>query len=152
MIYGKLEDLQYYKGLKEVYSQLTELSKVKAEDIGPEPKKVAVDGDVNYFTLFEAETKHLVPPRLEVHHRAADIHCVFEGVEAIWYGDYEGTEPDGEYIVERDVAFLKGVKENVCYVGPGEFLIVFPEEIHSPLNASHGCEKIKKAVGKIFYK
>ena len=57
MIYGKLEDLQYYKGLKEVYSQLTELSKVKAEDIGPEPKKVAVDGDVNYFTLFEGQSR-----------------------------------------------------------------------------------------------
>lgn len=152
MIYGKLNDIEQYKNLDEIYRQLLALSKVDPSEIGAEPKRVEVDGDKNYFTLLEAATKHLDPPRLEVHHRAADIHCVYEGIEAIYFGDGEGVEPDGEYIAERDVAFLKGVKENVCYLHPGEFLLVMPEEVHSPLNASHGCEKVKKAVGKIFYK
>ena len=41
----------------------------------------------NYFVVFEGPTKHLESPRLEVHHKAIDIHVVFEGEEAIWYGD-----------------------------------------------------------------
>lgn len=152
MIYGKLKEKEQYKELEEIYKQLCELSKVEAKDVTTEMKRVVVDGDKNFFTMGEMETKHLTPPRLEVHHRAADIHCVFEGVEAIYVGDYEGTQPDGGYIAERDVAFLTGIKDSVCYLRPGEFMVVMPEEVHSPLNSAYGCEKVKKAVGKIFYK
>lgn len=152
MIYDKLANREWYKGLPEVYAQLEALAKVKAEDVSAESRQVVLEAGKNYFTAFEAPTKTAQPPRLEVHHKAADIHCVFEGEEAIYVGDYEGTTPDGDYIAERDVAFFSGVKDSVIYLKPGEFLVVFPEEIHSPLNAGHGCPKVKKAVGKIFYK
>lgn len=152
MIYGKLKDIEQYKEMTEVYEQLVELSKVDPKDVTADFKRVEVNGSKNFFTMGEMATKHMDPPRLEVHHKAADIHCVFEGIEAIYVGDYEGTEPDGDYIEERDVAFLKGVKDSVCYVRAGEFMVIMPEEVHSPLNSAYGCEKVKKAVGKIFYK
>lgn len=151
MIYGKLTDIEQYKDMEEIYKQLVALSKVKAEDVTADFQRVEVNGDTNFFTMGEMQTKHLDPPKLEVHHKAADIHCVFEGLDVVYFGDYEGTEPDGDYIEERDVAFLTGKKDSVCYIRPGEFAILMPEEVHSPLNSAYGCEKVKKAVGKIFF-
>lgn len=151
ILYGKLNDIEPFSRMPELYAQLKELQKVKPEDIGTDPKKVIVDGDKNYFTLFTGKLK-TGKPRLEVHHKAADVHVVYEGVDAVYLNAIGTVEEDGEYIAERDVAFFKGETEDVVHLYPGDFVVVMPEDLHSPLNASHGCETVKKAVGKIFYK
>ncbi len=154
VLYGNLANVEEFERLPEVYIQLKALQKVKAEDIGDEQKRIIIEENKNFFNLFKGTLKHLDVPRLEVHHKAADIHCVFEGEEAIFFGAVGETTPDGDYIAERDVAFLKGKTENMCILHPGDFLVVMPDEVHSPLNAtsSYNCEVVKKAVGKIFYK
>ena len=151
MIFGSLNEIENYKEMPEIYAQLVELKKAYDTKEEKPVSKVTLNNK-NYFVVFEGPTKHLESPRLEVHHKAIDIHVAPEGEEAIWYGDYANTAPDGDYIVERDVAFYTGSVNNVCYLQPGEFLLVFPEEVHSPMNSCHGCEKEKKAVGKIFIK
>src|SRR5689334_18390269 len=106
------------------YLQRTDLA---ALSIG----RQVVDGDAVFALVAEYDTE---PPEArfwEAHRRHIDVQYVQSGVERIAVGNLAdfAVEP---YDADRDLVVARGAAAQVVTVGAGEFVILFPHDVHMP--------------------
>ena len=95
-------------------------------------------------------TKPKEDKKWEVHRKYIDIQYLIKGSEAVGYGILEDFETDVPYDIEKDIAFLKTNKSfNYVNLNAGDFVIFYPNDVHSPMLAVCNAEEIKKAIVKI---
>lgn len=134
MIFGNIKDIpkllpfvsaELQIGLK--YIAETDFSKVENGNYEIQGKDIYA-GVNTYATEAKADRKP------EKHRTYTDIQFMGFGKETIWYKSV--TEADivtEDYLDERDVCFYAGAEETNCvHMGPGDFAIFFPWEIHRP--------------------
>lgn len=85
--------------------------------------------------------------KFECHNRFIDIQYVISGTEQMgWKPRTDCTAPNGDYNPEKDVQFYRDAPDTFFTLGPGQFVIFFPEDVHAPMI---GDGVIKKLVMKI---
>jgi biofilm protein TabA len=85
----------------------------------------------------------------ECHNQHIDIQLCIKGRERFgWRPRGTCVEPKGVYDMEKDVLFYNDAPTTFFELSAGQFVILFPEDVHAPLIAVND-EPIKKLVMKV---
>jgi len=119
-------------------------------DSNPEPGRIEVQGDAIYANVMTFEAKEAEQLLAEKHEQYIDIHCVLEGEEIIgWSPEQEEQKPEQLYNEEQDYALYTAAEDELQLVcKPGQFIILYPFDIHRPGMGKAGTT-IKKVVMKL---
>jgi len=107
-----------------------------------------IDGDRVFVLVSEYETRLPADAFWEAHRRHVDVQCVQSGSERIAYGDIARFELE-PYDQERDLVVARGTSERFVEVGAGEFVILFPHDVHMPGLTAQAVRAVRKAVVKV---
>jgi len=106
-----------------------------------------LDG-TNLFVLVQRYvTKTPDQGRWEVHRQYADLQLVVQGCERMGYGPL-GRFAGGTYDADKDIAFLAGAGD-LLTLADGEFVLLWPGDVHMPQMAVDNPAPVKKIVVKI---
>lgn len=114
-----------------------------------EDGKFEIDGDGLIAAVFEksAKTEAEANQKFECHDKHIDIQVCIKGKESIgWKPREKCTKIKGEYNPDKDVSFYVDSPEMYFGMEPGQFAILYPEDVHSPMI---GEGSIKKMVVKV---
>lgn len=147
MITGKLKDIIRYKGLN------TNLDKAIDYILNNDLNNLSMgltniysqDVFINRFDykgLDEAECF------FEGHKNYLDIHILLSGSELFGYSDISELNQVTEYDSESDFIKFEGKVKDYIKLEVGDFIIVFPEDVHMP-KIKINDDLIKKAVCKV---
>ena len=106
-----------------------------------------IDGSRVYAMVQEYETLPLTQGAWEAHRRYIDLQCVLAGTERVGYAPIGRLAP-GAYDPARDVLPLSG-EGAFLTLGPGDFMLLFPDDAHMPRIADGAPSPVRKVVIKI---
>ena len=106
-----------------------------------------IDGDAVYALVQRYTSKIPEEGRWEAHQRYADLQIVVEGEERMGYGQI-GRFARGTYDPAKDIEFLTGEGDFVRLTA-GEFIVLWPGEVHMPGMAVGAPAAVRKIVMKI---
>lgn len=145
MIFCKLTRLGRCRGLSphlDAAIRFLEEQDLRALPMG----KTVIDGENVYVNRFDYETG---PEAItEGHLRYIDVHVVLEGEEQIGVADVAALE-EIERKADEDYIGFRGPFQSVCVMRPGDVLVTFPEDAHSPKRQNGSPCHVKKAVVKV---
>ena len=146
MIFCKQKDLSRYLGLS--HNLDTAIHFLLETDLNTlQMGKNIVDGDVVYINRFDYDT--VSEPITEGHLRYIDIHIVLEGEEIVAVAD-TSVLIEIERKEYEDYIGFSGQFQSMNTMRPGDVLICFPEDAHSPKRISRNTScHVKKAVVKV---
>ena len=107
-----------------------------------------IDGDRVFVLVSDYDTRQPADTFWEAHRRHVDVQFVQSGSERIAYGDIARFELD-PYDAERDLIVARGECERFVEVGAGEFVILFPHDVHMPGLTGQAVQSVRKAVVKV---
>lgn len=107
----------------------------------------AVDGDAVFALVSDYQTRLPEDAFWEAHRRHVDVQYVHSGRERLAYGNLDLFDAD-PYDAERDLTVARG-NGSAVIVGAGEFVILFPADVHMPGLQVHGPEAVRKVVVKV---
>lgn len=102
--------------------------------------------DTDYVNLQTYKTK--IDADFEAHRDYIDIQYMISGKEYIGVCDYSVCQPKISYSKEKDIEFLSGTGIN-HQLSEGEFMILYPEDVHKPSIMIDSESIVRKAVVKI---
>lgn len=112
--------------------------------------KVYLDGDRLYVSIQSYKTKNWEDCKYEAHRRYIDIQYIISGSEIITVTDKEGLTERAPYSDEKDVVFFQDDKKGTDFVlNAGDYVVVFPDDVHKPKVRAGESSDVKKAVVKI---
>ncbi len=116
-----------------------------------EPGKYIVDGDDLFAVVNEYTTKPPSECEPESHRDYADIQIMIAGRENFGYTPLDGQATTTPYDPEKDVALYSIPEGALSYIalGPGEFIVFFPSDIHQPEVYAGQPARVKKVVVKV---
>lgn len=107
-----------------------------------------VDGDKVYVNIASYETMPAEERKWEAHKKYVDIHYVLDGTEQIDLNFIDSME-QGVYVEPDDFLPLEGEKNASVVMGPGDYLVCFPEDGHKPGVMTDKPCHIKKGIFKV---
>lgn len=142
MILDVLENLPQYLPLGKGFEKAVEfLARKDLDQIAA--GRHEIDGERAYAMVFKNVGRSRDGARLETHRQYLDIQVVLAGLDNIgWKSVNQCSEPDGDYIEERDVRFYADEPDIWFSVKPGAFAIFFPGDAHLPSISSGAIDKI----------
>jgi YhcH/YjgK/YiaL family protein len=123
------------------YLRKTDFSKL-------EPGKYPIEGTEIFALVQQYETKEKVDGKWEAHKKYIDIQYVADGEKLIGYADVKRMSEQQEYNPEKDIQFFNG-EGSFIKVGKGEFMILYPEDVHMPEVKSSVKQNVRKVVVKV---
>lgn len=148
MVFDNIKNAQLYYGLGERFRTVLEwmatadVSGLKNRD------QVVIDGENVYVKYFDTETKSPEGAMPEGHSNYADVQYLLEGEEAVGYALKGAEAPAKPYNPEKDIAFWD-VPYSTIRLKPGDFYIVWPDDLHAPRLAVDAPGKVRVLVGKV---
>jgi YhcH/YjgK/YiaL family protein len=127
------------------------LEYLRSSDFGTVPDgRHPIDGDRMYALVQSYTTKPPEQGTWEAHRRCMDLQFVVEGGEQIGYLP-PGRIAEGEYDAARDVATVPGgaADGDRLTVRTGDFMLIWPGEVHMPGLAIGPPATVRKVVVKI---
>ena len=136
---------------KTLYEKISEaleyIKKLDKTTLIPGIKEV---DDEFYYNYLEYEAKEPTNSIYEAHKNYVDIQYIVEGQEQVDVSFEEYMELDTPYDAEKDIMFFKNPKKHFTRIlGPGEYVIVLPHELHKPGQKVGTDGNVKKIVGKV---
>ncbi|MEP6727067.1 MAG: YhcH/YjgK/YiaL family protein [Bacteroidota bacterium] len=114
-----------------------------------EPGKYEIDGD-NLKAAYAAKkgmTAEESVAKFECHNKHIDIQVCISGVEKFgWKPREKCKAPNGDYNETKDVQLYTDTPDMYFELTNGQFVILFPEDVHAPMI---GADEIKKLVIKV---
>ena len=107
-----------------------------------------IEGEEVRVKVQHMQTKPLDAAKLEAHNDFADIQMLLEGEESIGWCFRTAELKETEAVPERDIYFYEGEFAKLD-LKPGQFVIVFPDDVHAPGLATEAPSGIRKAVFKV---
>lgn len=108
-----------------------------------------IDGDDLFVNIIEYETKTPEERFWEAHHEYLDVHVPILKEEQIDLALLEDLQSGG-YDASQDFQAASGDKRGSLIMKPGDFLVLYPQDVHRTAVAVNGKpEAIKKAVFKV---
>ena len=110
-----------------------------------------IDGKDVYAFIQEYTSKLPTESQGEGHKNYIDIQFIISGEEVIEVSDINLTKRKTEYDDEKDFAlYHDAVNPTTCILNAGEYVILFPHDIHKPGMAVDGKQlPVKKLVVKV---
>jgi len=109
-----------------------------------------IQGKQIFVMISNDSTDVLEKRRAEFHAKYLDIQIVLQGEEGMAFSNLPAGEPDTDWLVEKDVAFVAaGDREKHFVMQAGDFVVYYPGEVHKPLCAVGAPAHVRKAVVKI---
>jgi YhcH/YjgK/YiaL family protein len=106
-----------------------------------------LEGGDLYALVQQYTSKLPAQGRWEAHEQYADLQLVVRGEERMGYGPISRFAR-GEYDTAKDIEFLSG-DADYLRLTPGEFVVLWPGEVHMPGMAAGEPVAVKKVVVKI---
>lgn len=140
MILDKIENLQRYdQHLQFINETLQSKAYVKGKFDISEPLKFGIG--------IEYTTKESNDGLWEAHRKYLDIHVILEGVEVVEIADISNMTSTKDY--EDDYELFSGKKDYSVTLIPGDFLVLFPNEVHKTGVKVNDATAVKKIVFKL---
>lgn len=112
--------------------------------------KVELDGKNVYINFSCYETKPWEECKYETHENYLDIQYVIEGEEVVTVTTRDGLREKAPYNPEKDVTFYENDKQgDDCLLKAGDYVIVYPNDVHKPKAMNGKPSFVRKAVAKI---
>lgn len=150
MIYGEIKNLELYKGISKHLDRAIECILSGEYKKGVVGKNI-VDGENVYFNQPDSPmSKEISEGIIENHKKYIDIHVVIEGEERVGYISNTNLKLTKEYDEAGDYELYEGKLENLFYLNPKKFIILFPGEPHMALiKGGETPAKVKKVIFKV---
>ena len=117
-----------------------------------EDGRYELNGDKVFFNLQRYQTRSAEMCRPESHTKYIDIQYLVEGEEYLgWCPFSPDLKVAVPYDAEKDVTFYeKLVPESSIFLSPGTFVVLYPEDVHSPcISVDEMAEPVLKVVVKV---
>ena len=105
-------------------------------------------GEDVWVRISHITTKPLSQAKPESHRDFADIQMVLEGEETIRCAFLDQMIGRTEDYPHRDIAFYEGPGQDLTLT-PGQFLILFPDDVHAPALSPRAPSFVRKALFKV---
>lgn len=147
MIYDKIDNIEFYKGLSPNIALGLDFLKQMKDDmaVGTYQINQHVKAIVSEYT-----TKHENEYGYEAHRKNIDIQYLLSGLERISCLPIEKLKETKAYSEENDAAFYAAAfMPQEMTIGNGYFAIFFPQDGHKPQLCVDKPEQVKKVVIKV---
>lgn len=117
----------------------------------PVGSKNPLEGDKMYYNVDEVMTKDFSETKPESHKDYIDIQFMVDGGENMGFFVNHGQATPLESYPERDCYFYanESIDEGQIYCPEGFYAVFFPTDVHRPLLAVKGKQKIRKIIVKV---
>ena len=109
--------------------------------------KYMIDGAKLYINVNTYTTKDSAD--WEVHKKYIDVQYIISGEEKIGICNKEICTDKISYDKDRDIEFFDGDGGDFITMKTGDFMVIFPDEIHKPGMKLNSNSRMKKAVIKL---
>lgn len=114
-----------------------------------EPGKYELENGA-YVSVQEYTTKARIDAKYEAHKKFIDIQLVLSGQEIIAVAPLDKMTVKDEYSETKDVMFFVHNDECIDYLlQSGDFLILYPQDVHMPCVCVNEKSQVKKIVVKV---
>ena len=151
MIYDSLKNAAQYKGLHAGIDQVLEAAKAYNAENYPEKTRVTLDGDNVFMNMAAYETHSTEKAVFEAHQQYADVMVMIDGCETIYVKHtdklshvYQEYDPSIEALLADFDTDATPVR-----MEPGSFVVLLPQDAHSPGCHVDGPMNVKKIIGKV---
>lgn len=146
MILDKLENSGKYEHLHPLFKQAFDY--LKSIDFSKaEPTKTELKGKDLFVMVSDSDLRAADNAKPEAHNQYIDIQLPISRPETFgWKARQDLTKPIGNFDEEKDIQFFDDKAETQITVLPGNFLIFFPQDGHTPCI---GEGQVRKVVVKI---
>ena len=151
MIFDIIENAEKYQGLNPDIDRMLQAMQAYTPENYP-GGRIELDGSRLFMLLNSYETRSPEGAASEAHRKYMDVMYMVEGEETIYVKPTSNLKNiTMEYNEEKDV-LLADTDEDVTSVRmtPGCFVVLFPQDAHTPNCYAQGPMKVKKIVGKVF--
>jgi len=97
----------------------------------------------------EYQTKDFDLTKFENHNKNIDIHFIVEGRELIGINRFDNLKPTMEYDEDNDYQLFEGEVKETVILNTGDFLLLFPGEVHITGGKVIESTTVKKIVYKM---
>ena len=126
------------------------LEYIRANGDSAEDGKAELDGKNLYISFQSYETKDRADCKYESHENYIDVQYVISGEEVMVVTTKDGLREKAPYNPEKDVTFYEDDKAGTEYLlKAGDFVVVYPDDVHMPKVRSGEPCRVKKAVVKV---
>lgn len=145
MIIDSVKNIKNYKGLDKIYDVLMFIEKT---DFSNMPLgKYHIDGDDLFYMVQEYDTKQDENIG-EVHEKYIDIQLIVKGEEIIGYAPISCEKTLVEEKPDNDCTFYS-CETTKMLLKDGDFMVLYPNDIHSPGLMNIVPSKCRKVVFKV---
>lgn len=145
MIIDTIEKLAFYENLNPLFKDVVEF--LRTNDLSSlEDGKHFIKGTDLFVNIQIAKAKTKEEAKMETHQRMIDIQIPLSTSETFGYTPLSKL-PKLEYNSEKDIIKYEQEAETYFTLQPGEFVIFFPQDGHTPCISSE--KEIRKAIFKV---
>lgn len=150
MILDTLANAAQYQGLHAGIDQVLEAAKAYTPENYPSGR-VVLDGDNVFMNMAAYETHPTDNAVFEAHKQYIDVMVMVEGTETIYVKPtdalshvYQEYKPEVEALLADFDTDATPVR-----LEAGSFVVLFPQDAHSPACHAEGAVNVKKIIGKV---
>ncbi|MCM3765106.1 YhcH/YjgK/YiaL family protein [Neobacillus niacini] len=148
MIADHIGNFELYKGITERVNRAVQY--IQNHDFaGLQTGTHEVEGDEIFFNLIEYVTKDQEERFWESHKKYLDLHYILEGSEFIAREQFDKMTVTKEYDEQDDYYLLEGKVQSKVKLEQGDFMLLFPDDVHMTGIKVDDPEKVRKVVFKI---
>ncbi|MDF2504979.1 YhcH/YjgK/YiaL family protein [Clostridium sp.] len=110
-----------------------------------------IDGKDIYAQVIDATTKEKSDAKPEVHKKYIDVQFSVEGKEKIGFARDTGNNKVSEDLLnEKDIKFYENAENEIDLImKPGNFAVLFPNDVHRPACSVGTPSNIRKVIVKV---
>ncbi len=147
MIFDKVENVKFYKGISSRLDKALELL-TAVNFAAMEDGKHEVDGDNLFYMVQRYKTLPLSEGKHEAHKKYIDVQLVVSGSEVIGVEiladqkvETPYTDDAGFYFPSKDMTKLR--------ISAGQFCVLYPQDLHMPCRTDSASTDVVKVVIKV---
>ena len=145
MIIDSVNNINNYKGLDKIYDVLEFIKKTDFSQMAL--GKYHIDGENLFYMVQEYDTKQDESIG-EVHKKYIDIQLIVKGEEIIGYAPLSCEKKLVEEKLDNDCIFYS-CETTKLLLKDGDFMVLYPSDIHSPGLMNKVSSKCRKVVFKV---
>ncbi len=150
MIFDSLANAKQYAGINSGIDKVLEEAKKYNSQNYPQAT-LELDGKDVFMMFGNYETHERKDAVIEAHKQYIDVMCMIEGEEIIYVKQTKDIQNiTKEYDAEID-ALLGDLDDDVTAIRltAGNFVVLFPQDAHSPACVVDSPKAVKKIIGKV---
>lgn len=150
MIFDSIKNAKQYAGLNlDVDRILEEMQKFTPDNYPG--GRIEVDGSRIFMLLNQYDTRAVEGASSEAHRKYIDVMYMIEGEELIYVKDTaELKNVTMPYDADKECLLADtDADATPIHMTPGRFVVLFPQDAHTPNCRVDGAMNVKKIVGKV---